>query len=104
MDGLFCNIMCTRSELLCSLPAVTVSTQHLTIICRCVAALAPRCYMVSVHLAYFEMFATIWANTLLSLICFYSVGLVEIADIEMSFVTREDICIHTFFIRDISVY
>ena len=60
--------------------------------------------MVGVHLTYFEMLAAIYTNTFLPLVGFYSVCLIEIADVEMSFVTREDIRIYTLFIRDIFVY
>ena len=60
--------------------------------------------MVGMHLSYFEMIAAIWANTFLSLVCFYSVGFIEITDVKLSFVTREYVCIYTFFIRDIFVY
>ena len=50
------------------------------------------------------MIAAIRANSLLPLVCFYSVGFIKIADVEFSFVTRKNIRIYTLFIRNIFVY
>ena len=84
--------------------AITISTQHLAVIGSRVATLAPRCYMIGMHLTYFEMLAAIRANTFLALVSFYSVSLIEIADVKLSFITRENIRVYTLFICDIFVY
>ena len=49
--------------------AVAIGTKHLTVFGDCLAALAPRGYVVGLHFFNFKMFAAFRADTLLTLIC-----------------------------------